>query len=270
MRRHLRPLIALPLAVVSALVVAFLAPGAAAKPTDADVGIFIGLWQGQGFSQETKTNGLNFQIGFGIESSAAAVQTVTVRVGLPAGLAWGNDAPDPTEGCTGTAPAVCTHELQIVAGTVSFTYFWDVVAAQPGFYDLTASVEAAEPDPNPVNNTATFRVEVAVPTAPPPGPSGPTVSASRVRLTPAKPRAGSSFTATVRVSSDGSPVRPSRLTCTATVGGKKLRGTPRPRLGVAACAYAPARAAKGQTIRGSVSFVAKGTRVTRRFSARLS
>jgi len=54
----------------------------------------------------TTTNRLNFQIVVEVESTSGVQQPITIRTQLPAGLSWGTDAPDPGEGCTGTAPAI--------------------------------------------------------------------------------------------------------------------------------------------------------------------
>jgi hypothetical protein len=238
-----------------------------------DVSVRVGLAttgsSGLGFTSGTKTSSLRFKIGADIGSASGVVQTITLRIGLPQGLAWGADAPDPTEGCTGTAPAVCTRPLEApIGGSVGLGFFWDVVAERPGFYEITATLEPTDADPDLANNTSTFRVEVAPPPPPPPPP--PPVKASAVRLAPARPRAGSSFTATVRVSASGSPVRPTRVACTATLDRAKLRGVPRARVGTATCSYRSSSAGKGQTVRGMIAFSAKGSRITRRFIVRLT
>jgi hypothetical protein len=154
------------------------------------------------------------------------------------------------------------------AGTVGGGWAWDVVADRTGFYEITATVVPTEPDPNAANNTTTFRFEVANP-APPGGSAAPRAVASATRLTPASPRAGSPFSAGVRVSVDGSAVRPSGVTCTGTIAGRKLRGTPRALVGQAICTYRPPLAAKGQRVRGSVVVSASGSRLVRRFTVRL-
>jgi hypothetical protein len=261
------------------LLTALAAPAAGRLAAD-DVSVRVSLATtgstGIGFTSGTKTSSLSFKIGADIESASGVVQTITLRIGLPQGLAWGADAPDPTEGCTGTAPAVCTRPLEApLGGAVSLGFFWDVVAERPGFYEITATLEPTDVDPDLTNNTSTFRVEV-VATAGGGGSGGSggggvaTVKASAVRVAPARPRAGSSFTATVRVSAGGSPVRPTRVACTAKLDRATLRGVPRARVGTATCSYRSSAAAKGQTVRGMIAFSAKGSRITRRFMVRLT
>jgi hypothetical protein len=162
-------------------------------------------------------------------------------------------------------------------GTIGAGYLWDVVADRAGVYEITASVEPTEPDPELSNNTDTFRFEVTQPTSGGGGTGGGgsggggavSASAGAVKLTPAKPRAGSLVTATVRVTAGGAPVRPTGLTCAGTIGSAKLKGTGKTASGSATCVYRTPKSAKSKTLRGSVSFIARGTKFTKRFSARL-
>jgi hypothetical protein len=73
----------------------------------------------------------------------------------------------------------------------------------------------------------------------------------------------------VPVSAGGSPIRPAAVACAGSIGGTKLKGSPKAASGTASCTFRPPRAAKGKTLRGSVSFTARGTRFTKRFSAKL-
>ena len=81
--------------------------------------------------------------------------------------------------------------------------------------------------------------------------------------------AGSIVTASVRIVLGGTPVRPLRVTCAGTIGGAKVRGVPKATRGRASCTYRTTTAAKGLTLRGTVSFTARGERYVRRFAARL-
>lgn len=255
----------------------FSAP-AAGKPAADDVSIALYLHMLD--PTDTKTTGLNFPLNVIVQSGSGVPQKVTVRLALPAGLSWGRDAPDPTEGCPSATPTVCTLGMEVNgAGTVGVGWVWDVVAAAPGFYDVTASVEPEQPDPDTANNTATFRIEVVALTVGGGGSGGggggsgggggASVSASVVKLMPAKPKAGSAVAATVRVSSGDSAVKPTKLACVGSLGTTKLKGTSRAVLGRAMCTYHPPRAAKGKTLRGAVSFTARGRKFAKRFSARL-
>ena len=87
--------------------------------------------------------------------------------------------------------------------------------------------------------------------------------------TPAPITAGSTVTASVRIVLGGELVRPSGVRCTGTIGDTKVRGVPKAKRGLASCVYRTPRTAKGKTLRGTVSFTARGERYVRHFSARL-
>ncbi len=100
-------------------------------------------------------------------------------------------------------------------------------------------------------------------------PRAPATVAGVAKLAPAKPRAGSSVTASVRVTAGGAGVKPTKVTCAGTIGRAKVKGKPRAAAGAAKCVYRTPRAAKGKTLKGSVSFTTGGKRFTKRFSVRL-
>jgi hypothetical protein len=270
MRRLRRP--ALLVGFVSLMLAPVIAPPASGRSTADDLAIDAYLMpQGSG----TRTRGLTFQIGIEIASSAGVERQITARVSLPAGLRWGNDGPDPSEGCTASEPAVCTTTLQRnPVGTFGAGWVWDVVAERAGPYVVTSTVESSEPDPNPSNNTSTFRFE-AVQAGGGSGSSGggggggTAVTAAAVKLTPQSLKAGTVVVASVRVRAGGSPVRPTGLRCTGTIGGAKLAGTPGSAAGTASCRYRTARGAKGKMLRGTIAFSARGKKFTRRFAAKL-
>jgi hypothetical protein len=81
--------------------------------------------------------------------------------------------------------------------------------------------------------------------------------------------AGSIVTASVRIVLGGTLVRPMRVTCPGTIGGARVRGVPNATRGKASCTYRTTIAAKGLTLRGAVSFTARGERYVRRFAAKL-
>ena len=101
------------------------------------------------------------------------------------------------------------------------------------------------------------------------GGSAGVVSTSAAKLVPAKPFAGKAVSAIVLVKRDGAPVTPTSVTCTASIGAARLKGTPPARLGRAICVYRAPRAAKGKLIKGAVSLRVRGERFTKTFSARL-
>ena len=81
--------------------------------------------------------------------------------------------------------------------------------------------------------------------------------------------AGSTVTASVRIVLGGTSVRPVRVACAGTIGGAKVRGVPKATRGKASCVYRTTTAAQGLTLRGAVSFTARGERYVRRFAVRL-
>jgi subtilisin family serine protease len=93
--------------------------------------------------------------------------------------------------------------------------------------------------------------------------------AGAARIGPAKPKAGRAVTATVRVTAGGAPVRPTKVACAGSIGKAKVKGKPRAAAGSAKCVYKTPRAAKGKTLKGSVSFTARGKRFTKKFSVKL-
>ena len=67
----------------------------------------------------------------------------------------------------------------------------------------------------------------------------------------------------------GAPIRPTGIACSATLGGAKVKGAPRAAAGTASCRYRTSKAATGKTLRGSISFTARGKKFTKRFATRL-
>jgi hypothetical protein len=246
---------------------------AAAGPTAADFIVLVTAGptrQARAIPNNGTANvgSLSFRAGAIIDNDGGEEATARLRFVLADDLRFGSDAPDPTESCTTDGrTAECQTPLLIGTEPASRTsgWDWDVIAAQPGSYVLRAELtQTSVLDPNVANNSASATVVVNL-AAPPTA----AVSASSVRLTPAKPRAGTVVTATVRVSVGGEAVRPSAVACSGAIGSVQQRGAPRAGMGTARCSYRPPRSAKGKTLRGSVSVTASGKRLTRRFSTRL-
>jgi hypothetical protein len=88
-------------------------------------------------------------------------------------------------------------------------------------------------------------------------------------LSPSRPRAGRTFTASmVAIRSDtGATLNGGRVTCTATVGGRRLGGRGGFAGGKARCSWQIPASARSQRIRGTVTVVFEGRRVSRSFSA---
>jgi hypothetical protein len=199
-----------------------------------------------------------------VQGSEAVAQAVELRIALPDGLHWASDGPDSTPGCSGASSVVCTGTIDPTGDSPSAYWSWRVVAERPGAYEITASVSSRESDPSLANNSVVFRFQVL-------GSSGGSaaVTATRVKLTPLAPKAGSAVAATVLVTAGGTPVRPTRVVCAGSLGGARLTGSPQAHAGSATCVYHPPKSARAKTLRGSVSFTAHSTRLTRRFSTRL-
>ena len=134
---------------------------------------------------------------------------------------------------------------------------------------ITATVEGERPDANPADNTFTFTFEVKTAGSGGSGGGSVTVAAGAVKLTPAKPKAGSALVASASVTANGDPVRPSKVRCTGTLAGKKVAGKGSTSLGKATCRYSTPRSAKGKKLAGSMAITARGKTVTKRFAAKL-
>jgi hypothetical protein len=207
-------------------------------------------------------------------STDGGPQTVTLRVSLPAGLRFGSNSPSAADSCQLGPPVVCrlsprTNE----AGSLEWRAVWGLVADAPGFYEITASVEGDRPDPDTSNNSRTQRFEVRSSGGGGGGGGGggsATVAVSAVKLTPAKPKAGSVVVASASVTADGSPVKPSKVACSGTLAGKKLTGKGAAASGKAICRYPTPKSAKGKTLAGSLAITAQGKTITKRFAAKLA
>jgi hypothetical protein len=221
-----------------------------------DLSVRVNFGPPLGFLATSSTTLLN-TIEFDVVSDSGAPQTITMRFALPAGLSFGSDVPDATEGCTNGTPVVCTDVLDQPG---SGAWGWPVVADSAGTYAVTATVEGQRPDPNPNDNTYTFRFEIK---------RSVTVSAGAVKLTPAKPRAGLPVLASARVTADGLPVRPTRVVCTGTLAGRRITGKASAAAGRATCRYTTKKSHKGKILVGSLKITAKGKTVTKRFAKRL-
>jgi hypothetical protein len=237
------------------------APGAPAMASANDISIQVGIGTAGTIFVDRKQTPPDFHIS--IIVGGAASEPIVMRTALPEGLHWGIPGPAAAEGCTGATQIVCTGTLESTPGGTYAFWSWEVVADHPGLYEITATVEASEPDPDLSSNTYTFRFEVVRPTSP--GGGGAAVVASAVKLSPIHALAGAAVTATVRVTAGGTPIRPRLVSCAGSFG----KGTPRARIGAATCVYHTPKNAHGTTLRGTVGLTAKGKRITRRFSARL-
>ena len=218
---------------------------------------------------------LDFIAGFAVNNAGPDIATVKAQFELPTGLRWGADGPDPSEDCTENTTTTCQITLgNSPAGTPAqeSAWGWNVAADAPGSYSLKAQiVESSTSDPDAADNSATITVVVTQAPAPPPPPNPPPVraTAGAVKLLPAKPKAGSLVSATVRVTAGGTPIKPTGVACTGALAGAKVKGTAKAASGIASCRYRTPKSAKGKTFRGKVTFSARGTKFTKPFAAKL-
>ncbi len=227
-----------------------------------------------GFSGRTFTvSSTNIRLGVQLLSNGPEAASGSFRLELPSGVRW-ETPPPASEGCSGDAIVTCDTGEPIPPPPPAATGFgWNlgvVIAQGPGTYAFRVEISGSSAtDPDATNNAIT--VNVAVQPAGGGGGGGGSAGAiaSAAKVTPAKPKAGATVVATVRVTAGGAPVRPTAVACRATLGGGTLRGTPRAASGRATCAYRTPKAGKGKTLKGAVSFSAGEKRFTKRFAAKL-
>ena len=151
-------------------------------------------------------------------------------------------------------------------------WFWDVVAPGNGTYTFKGEITTTlDTDPDLSNNASQITIVVNESTGGGGGSGGGgsgggsggggsvAATASAVRLLPARPKAGSTVVASVRVTKGGSPVRPSGIVCAASIGGVESEGQrDKAASGVASCLFKTPKSAKGKAMSGSISFRAGG------------
>jgi hypothetical protein len=136
---------------------------------------------------------------------------------------------------------------------------WDVVADRPGTYTLHDSVvSSSTSDPDASNNAATVTVVVK-----------PALTATGLRLSPARPRAGSTLTARLGFTAGGQTVTPDSVNCTGAIAGAPVPAHATATPGAGSCAIHTPRNAGRKTLRGRISLSFAGTTITRRFAARI-
>lgn len=264
------------------MAVACLASTAGAAPSAVDVAVNVGAAVTNTGPPALAANGStvtvksrNFYVFVDVSLIAPVAAKGTFRAELGSGLSWGADSPDPTEQCTSTpTTGECqTPDLQPIVGQGDAGWFWNVVAAQNGTYTFRAGlITISDTDSDPSNDASSITIvvdESAPPSQPPPGGGAAAPKASGVRLSPTRPKAGSTIVASVRVTRGGSAVRPSGVTCSASLGGAKIKGAPKAASGVASCLFKTPKSAKGKAMSGAVSFRAGGTAFTKRFATKL-
>ena len=210
--------------------------------------------------------------------TAASGGRPTIQLQLGEGLRWGTDYPDAADGCTSMqTTALCKSpvDLQPVTGQSSLGYYYDIIATQSGSFAYSAEiVDTADVDPVLSNNRSAITIVVNETSGGGSGGGGSagggaSVRAGSVKLSPVKPKAGSTVVASVRVTKGGSAVRPVGVSCVASIGKATTKGAPTSKSGVASCRFKTPRSAKGKSLTGSISFRAGGSPFSRQFVARL-
>lgn len=275
-------------ALAAGIVIVCLTSSAGAAPAASDIALNLGADQSNARPTLIPNGGTatitsrNFYVFLDISLISPTPSSATARVELGGGLSWGADAPDPTEKCTSTpTTGECTvGDLQPISGGNDFGWFWDVVAPGNGTYTFKGEItKTGDTDPDSSNNASQITIVVNESTG---GGGGGgsgggggggggsvAATASAVRLLPARPKAGSTVVASVRVTKGGSLVRPRGIVCTASIGGSKVKGGAKAASGVASCLFKTPKSAKGKAMSGSISFRAAGRAFTKRFSTRL-
>ena len=277
-------------AFVAGLAIVCLTSSAGAAPAASDIALNVGADQSNTRPTLIPNGGTatitsrNFYVFLDISLISPVASSATARVELGGGLSWGADAPDPTEKCTSTpTTGECSAgDLQPISGGNDFGWFWDVVAPGNGTYTFKGEITTTlDTDPDLSNNASQITIVVNESTGGGGGSGGGgsgggsggggsvAATASAVRLLPARPKAGSTVVASVRVTKGGSPVRPSGIACAASIGGSKVKGGAKAASGVASCLFKTPKSAKGKAMSGSISFRAGGRAFKKRFSTRL-
>ena len=234
-----------------------------------DVGIQVGIGSPGVIEIGKTTVPRDFSLSVVVAGDAPAPVTVDIKAS-PA-LQLGTPSPGSAGTCSGTSELICNGALSQTAGGTYAFWSWRVISAEPGNYVITASATSPEADPDLSNNSRTFAFQVAQPTSSGGGGGGggggSSVAASGAKLSPAQPKAGRSVLATVRVTRDGSAVRPSRVTCTARAGTTALKGKAKAASGSGSCTFKIPASARGKNLHGTVTVIALGKTIRRTFSA---
>lgn len=233
------------LAVCAGVLVAG-APAATTASADADISI-------GNLQPPDPVAGRSFSIRILVGNSGPDSTHYRLFVDLPEGLTFLNGLD-----CTGTRSLVCADGDAPPAfdgsGTIGLS------AAAPGTYTIGAHLgELSAADPNVANNQASITVTVAA--------AAHALAAARVRVVPARPRAGSRFAVSFAVldRTAGHVVAPTSAACTAKPGHARARVA----RGRAVCVVTTGASARGRTVHGALAARAALGRATRRFAVRL-
>ena len=158
-------------------------------------------------------------------------------------------------------------DLQPITGGGGAGWFWDVVAPQNGTYTFKAELTAlSDTDSDSLEQQSQITIVVDEQASSGGGGGGggsgggggaAKATAGTVKLSPAKPKAGSTVVASVRVTKGGSPVRPVGVTCSASVGGAKAKGGPKAASGLAVLPVQDAEEREGHDA-GRIDLVPRG------------
>ena len=256
-------------AVLGAGIALVVATTSTARTAANDVGIQVGIGSLGVIENDKTTVPRDFSLSVVVAGDAPAPVTVDIK-SSPA-LQLGTPAPGSAGTCSGTSELICNGALDQTAGGTYALWSWRVISAEPGAYVITASATSPEADPDHRITVERFLPGCAADSGGGGGGGGggSSVTASRAKLSPARPKAGRSVVATVRVTKDGSAVRPSRVTCAAKAGTTTLKGKAKAASGSASCTFKTPASAKGKSLHGTVTVSALGKTIRRTFSAGL-
>lgn len=200
------------------------------------------------------TAGQPFQLTIEITNSGPDPSHFRVQIHVPAGVHYVSG-----QGCTGTGADLTCDDGTAPSGfdgSGGITFATD----KPGDYTFGAQLaELTATDPNPANNQASVSITV--------GAGEQALTAGKVNVAPAKPRAGVKFVASVRVTdkNSGTGVAPTGARCTASPGRARARVAGER----AVCTVTTPRAARGRVVRGTLTAIIGDRRLSKRFSVRL-
>ena len=100
-----------------------------------------------------------------------------------------------------------------------------------------------------------------------------TLTVTAFTTSPKPAKAGRAFSVSFAATENdtGGPVQAGTVACAATLGGKRVVAVRHVVAnGVASCVWGIPKTAKGQVIRGTITLIVQGTRITRPFAARIT
>ena len=169
-------------------------------------------------------------------------------------------------GCTGTTSVDCN--LDYVANGGTTTVVVEVKALSAGTQTIQGTLTDAV-DANLADNTASVSFDVAARSSPPPPPLPATIAVGSVTLPAAELLPGKKASASARVlDSSKHVIRPSRMSCTVKVAGRRVTAKATYRSSRVWCAFTiPAKTKKRATVVGAIQVATTRAKASRTFRA---